>query len=113
MFLSAEYMKESLKTLLPWLDSSDQYSGSFTANDLRQIIRSEFRQPSSPPSNSADLMDRTFKSLRVLSEQLHMAQCSSTATTEGIRVDVCTAFVGVRLKSYPLIYKFHKEFTKN
>lgn len=95
-FISPAYMKESLESLLPWLAKSNTYLGSFTPGELRDCIRSEFRQPSSPPSSSADLMDRAFTSLRVLGEQLHMAECSSTAITDGVRIDVCTAFVGVR-----------------
>jgi hypothetical protein len=100
-------MKESLVSLLPWLSSST-YTGSFTAESLKQCIRSEFRQPTSTATEtdtdteaaaasssvSPDLLDRAFTSLRVLEEQLHMARCSSTATTNSIRVDVCSAFVG-------------------
>ena len=98
-------MKESLTTLLPWLSSSS-YTGSFNADQLRHTIRAEFRHPSSttnststPPSSTPstpDLLDRAFTSLRVLEEQLHMARCSSTAATNSIRVDVCSAFVGTQ-----------------
>jgi hypothetical protein len=98
-------MKESLVSLLPWLSSST-YTGTFTADQLRETIRTEFRHPSpveaptTPTSSSVpttpDLLDRAFTSLRVLEEQLHMARCSSTATTNSIRVDVCSAFVGTQ-----------------
>jgi hypothetical protein len=108
-------MKESLVSLLPWLSSST-YTGSFTADQLRQTIRSEFRNPSKneatdsindtsttiPASNyPPDLLDRAFTSLRVLEEQLHMARCSSTAITDSIRVDVCSAFVGTQAELDP------------
>ena len=110
-------MKESLVNLLPWLSSST-YTGSFTSDQLRACIQSEFRHPSnnsnedvakfsSSSSDSTttpttpDLLDRAFTSLRVLEEQLHMARCSSTATTEAIRVDVCSAFVGTQAELDP------------
>ena len=94
----AAYMKETMHKLLPWMASSS-YSGSFTADELRQCIRTEFREPSTPAKDSAELMDRAFTGLKVLGEQMHMAQCSSAATTEDVRVDVCTVFVGVSFES--------------
>lgn len=40
---------------------------------------------------------QAFGALRVLSEQVRMQQCSSLAVTDGIRVDVTSAFIAVRL----------------
>ncbi|KAG7671549.1 hypothetical protein Ndes2526B_g09289 [Nannochloris sp. 'desiccata'] len=106
------YMKESLVGLLPWLSSST-YTGTFNAEQLRQTIRAEFRHPSNtdsstnarstptPTPTALDLLDRAFTSLRILEEQLHMARCSSTATTKSVRVDVCSAFVGTQAELDP------------
>lgn len=87
------YIKESMEALLPWLPSS-QYSGTFSADDLRHAVQQEFRQPTVPPQSPAELLDRAFTSLKILSEQIHLTQCSSLAITEGIRIDVCSAYVG-------------------
>ena len=40
---------------------------------------------------------QAFGALRVLSEQMHMQQCSSLAVTDGIRVDVTSAYIGVSM----------------
>lgn len=40
---------------------------------------------------------QAFGALRVLSEQMHMQQCSSLAVTDGIRVDVTSAYIGVSI----------------
>lgn len=92
-FSFADYSKESLARLLPWLAAAHS-SGAFTAADLRACIRVEFRKPCDV--DKGEQMDRAFTSLKVLEEQLYMAQCSSSATTNKIRVDVTSAFIGVR-----------------
>jgi hypothetical protein len=85
-----------MDALLPFLPSS-KYSGSFISAELRDAVRSEFRSPSVPPAGGAsELLDRAFTTLKVLLEQLHLARCSSSATTDGVRVDVCSAFVGTQ-----------------
>ena len=73
-----------------------QETGSFTPALLRKHVHAQFRAPPPAPSGEAELLDRGFASLRILLEQIHMAQCSSSATTDGIHVEVTTAFVGVR-----------------
>jgi hypothetical protein len=54
-------------------------------------VRRAFRRP---PAADADPLDRAFPSLRLLGEQMHMARCSSSCTTDGVRVDVTTSFIG-------------------
>lgn len=91
----AAYIKDTMRRLLPWL-SSTQLDGTFTAEGLRQCVRDAFRHPAPPQDGRSELLDRAFTSLRILGEQIHMARCSSSETTNSIRVDVTTAFVGVR-----------------
>ena len=91
---NAEYMKETLHDLLPWL-STTPYSGTFSAQDLRECLRSEFRHPTLPIEDEPERLNRAFTSLQVIEEQLHMVACSSSAVTNSVRVDVCSAFVGV------------------
>lgn len=114
----------ALRSFLPWLDERIiGSSGSYTANELKDIIRESFRQGSVEETrdksgsndgkygvkedgrvfsdatlgrpNVAEMVDRGFQALRVLTEQLHLARCSSTAETNGVRVDVSSGFVGV------------------
>ena len=37
-----------------------------------------------------------FDALRVLTEQARLQECSSSATTEGVRIDISAGFVAVR-----------------
>ena len=78
-----------------------QETGSFTPELLRQTARSQFRAPPPAAGGETELLDRAFTSLRVLSEQLHLARCSSTATTEGIHVEVTTSYVGKQAELDP------------
>lgn len=38
-----------------------------------------------------------FDALRILSEQYHLEQCSSSATTQGVHVEITTACIGSRI----------------
>ena len=95
----ADYSKEALHRLLPWLAGSE-LSGAFTAPALRQTIRDGFRAPA-PPADQNELLDRAFTALRVLEDQVHMAQCTSRCTTDGVTVEVTTAYVGTRSEIDP------------
>ena len=57
-------------------------------------MRQQFRSPAAASLDPGQQLDRAFEALRVLGEQLHLAECSSSAQTEGIHVEVTTAYVG-------------------
>lgn len=70
-------------------------SGTFTPEALRTCIRANFAASKDAPiQKQGQLLDQAFGALRVLSEQMHMQQCSSLAVTDGIRVDVTSAYIG-------------------
>lgn len=89
------YNRRALAAQLPWLDEKLIGNGSFSSAGLRRVIRKSFREPTEDIDDALST-DRAFEALRVLSEQFHLARSSSTAQTEGVRVDVSTGFVGVR-----------------
>jgi hypothetical protein len=43
-----------------------------------------------------DLPLQAISTLRVLSEQVYLAQCTSACQTEGVLIEVTAAFIGVR-----------------
>ena len=45
--------------------------------------------------NYFDCCLQAFDALRILSEQMHMQHCSSSAVTDGIKIDVTSACIGV------------------
>jgi hypothetical protein len=95
------YNAKALAQLLPWLGNLTS-SGRFTAEELRDTVRRAFRDPAAldihDNGGKQPPLDRAFEALRVLGEQTHLARCSSSATSNGIRVDVATGFVGVRVQ---------------
>ena len=73
-------------------------SGSFTPEALRACIRANFAACKNASTDiQGQLLDQAFGALRLLSEQMHMQQCSSHSVTDGIQVDVTSAFIGVIL----------------
>ncbi|PSC74841.1 Co2+ Mg2+ efflux [Micractinium conductrix] len=87
-----EFHLESLRRLAPWV-AEGATSGSFSPAQLRALVTRCFRHP--PAGSSADdRIDWAFQSLRLLSEQIQMQRCSSSAETEGVHVEVTTAHVG-------------------
>lgn len=73
-------------------------SGSFTPDTLRACIRANFAAGKDAPVDTQGLLlDQAFAALRILSEQMHMQQCSSHAVTGGIQVEVTSAFIGVSI----------------
>ena len=84
----------ALKTCVS--DAQVPAHGSFTPDALRACIRANFAASKDASIDEQDqLLDRAFSALRKLSEQMHMQQCSSHAVTDGIQVEVTSAFVGV------------------
>ena len=72
--------------------------GSFTPDALRACIRANFAASKDASIDEQGLLlDRAFSALRILSEQMHMQQCSSHAVTGGIQVEVTSAFIGVNV----------------
>ena len=70
--------------------------GSFTPHALRACVRANFAASQDASTDEQGLLlDRAFSALRILSEQMHMQQCSSHAVTGGIQVEVTSAFIGV------------------
>lgn len=70
--------------------------GSFTPDSLRACIRANFVASKDASTDEQGLLlDQAFSALRILSEQMHMQQCSSHAVTGGIQVEVTSAFIGV------------------
>ena len=70
--------------------------GSFSPDALRACIRANFAAgKDASVQEQGPLLDRAFAALRILSEQMHMQQCSSHAVTGGIQVEVTSAFIGV------------------
>lgn len=67
---------------------------TLTASSLRTLVRDQFRQPLPPDAEPNDL-DRAIQGIRVLSDQIHLARGSSSATTRGVQVEVTADFVGV------------------
>lgn len=61
---------------------------------LRELVRTEFRDPSGPASPSS--LDRAIDGLRLLGEQVQLARGSSSATTRGVRVEVAAMSIPVR-----------------
>lgn len=61
---------------------------------LRELVRTEFRDPSGPGSPSS--LDRAIDGLRLLGEQVQLARGSSSATTRGVRVEVAAMSIPVR-----------------
>ncbi|KAL0034138.1 hypothetical protein WJX79_011127 [Trebouxia sp. C0005] len=43
---------------------------------------------------TGQLLDQAFGALRTLSEQMHMQDCSSDSVTDGIRINVTSAYIG-------------------
>ena len=62
-------------------------SGTLTPAELRAAVRRAFRQPPAGSSSEAEL-DAAFGSLRLLGEQVQLQRGSSSATTEGVHVEV-------------------------
>ena len=78
------------------VDSQVPQSGSFTPDTLRTCIRANFTASKDASTDiQGQLLDQAFRALRLLSEQMHMQQCSSHSVTDGIQVDVTSAFIGV------------------
>lgn len=74
--------------------------GSFSPDALRACIRANFAaSKDASVQEQGPLLDRAFAALRILSEQMHMQQCSSHAVTGGIQVEVTSAFIGVNIFS--------------
>ena len=70
--------------------------GSFTPDALRRCICANFAASKDASTDEQGLLlDRAFSALRILSEQMHMQQCSCHAVTGGIQVEVTSAFIGV------------------
>lgn len=70
--------------------------GSFSPDALRACIRANFAAGKDASlQEQGPLLDRAFAAMRILSEQMHMQQCSSHAVTGGIQVEVTSAFIGV------------------
>lgn len=82
----------SLQQLAPWA-AQGVTSGSFTPAELRALVARCFRHPPEG-SGREEQLDRAFQSLRLLGDQIHMQGCSSSAETEGVHVEVTTAFIG-------------------
>lgn len=57
------------------------------------MVRRAFRHPPAGSSREEQL-DRAFASLRLLAEQVHMQECSSSCTSEGVHVEVGWGAVG-------------------
>ncbi|KAL4451199.1 hypothetical protein ABPG77_009271 [Micractinium sp. CCAP 211/92] len=86
-----EFHLRSLQQLFPWA-AEGATSGSFSPAQLRALITRCFRQPAG--ASKEEQLDQAFTSLRLLSDQIHMQECSSSCQTEGVHVEVTTAHVG-------------------
>eukprot|EP00887_Chlorella_sp_A99_P000267 scaffold13.g267.t1 len=91
---------QQLDVRMPLDTSADHARGSFTQEDLLQCIRQQFRSPASAAVPPGERLDRAFEGLRVLNEQLAMAERSSSATTThdpgvAVNVEVTTAYAGM------------------
>ncbi|KAK9905513.1 hypothetical protein WJX75_001299 [Coccomyxa subellipsoidea] len=92
-----EYRLEAIQELLPDLPKPPS-SGSFRRGELKQCIRANFEASSSAPADQLpQLLDTGFDALRVLSEQYTLEQCSAQATTNGVHVEITTAYIGSKI----------------
>lgn len=70
-------------------------TGSFSPEALRTCIRANFAASKTAPlEQQGQLLDQAFGALRILSEQMHMQDCSSDSVTDGIKINVTSAYVG-------------------
>ncbi|KAK9814595.1 hypothetical protein WJX72_008394 [[Myrmecia] bisecta] len=90
---TAGWRKDALRDLLPGLLESPS-QGSLSGSDVQACIRNNFRLGAGMTESEEreQLLDLAFAALRVLSEQMHMAECSSTATTRDIFVEMTSMF---------------------
>ncbi|KAL6766756.1 hypothetical protein ACKKBG_A37230 [Auxenochlorella protothecoides x Auxenochlorella symbiontica] len=91
--VGSEHRAQTARLLLPWLAETLQGIETLTASSLRTLVRDQFRQPLPPDAEPNDL-DRAIQGIRVLSDQIHLARGSSSATTRGVQVEVTADFVG-------------------
>lgn len=74
-----------------------RYPGAATldATGLRQVVRDNFKlNAGAKPEDVPRLMSHALSAFRVLLEQLYLHRCSSSRTTEGVRVDATSQFYG-------------------
>ncbi|KAL0039740.1 hypothetical protein WJX77_006595 [Trebouxia sp. C0004] len=70
-------------------------SGLFSPEALRICIRANFAASKTAPlEQQGRLLDQAFGALRILSEQMHMQDCSSDSVTAGIKINVTSAYIG-------------------
>ncbi|GAB4815343.1 hypothetical protein N2152v2_002389 [Parachlorella kessleri] len=75
------------------MDKQGLEQGTFSPSEVRDLVRHHFRSPA-PAESEAEYIDRAITSFRVLSEQVYLMQCSSSCRTEGVVVEVTSAFMG-------------------
>lgn len=87
------YRRETLRTMLPWLAKDTSLTGSFTIDSIMSLIRNQFRNPA---ADGKSALEHSITALRTLSDQAHLARCSSTHETHGVEIEVTSAFVEVK-----------------
>lgn len=70
-------------------------AGVFSPEALRTCIRANFAASKAAPlEQQGELLDQAFGALRILSEQMHMQDCTSDSVTDGIKINVTSAYIG-------------------
>ncbi|CAK0783037.1 hypothetical protein CVIRNUC_006232 [Coccomyxa viridis] len=92
-----DYRLKAVSELLPDLPKAPG-NGSFRRGELKRSIRANFEaSAAASDGQTSALLDLGFDALRVLAEQFTLEQCSSSASTQGVLVEITTAPIGNRI----------------